>query len=286
MKKSTEKNIVNNSKDRFSKSFIKRYSFISIILVGILLLSACGSNNITISTDLDGIKERGYIVMGLDDTFAPMGFRDGSGELVGFDVDLAREVFNRAGLEVEFQPIDWSMKETELNSGNIDLIWNGYSITEERKEKVSFTQPYLENKQITITLANSDIKVKENLKNKKVAVQNGSSTLDAIMKYPDIVSEFDSGEPVLFDTNNEAFMDLEAKRSDAVVADEVLARYYVKQRGEEKYKVLEDDFGKEEYGIGVRKSDTELLKLLNDILDEMKADGSYDEVYSKWFSEN
>lgn len=286
MKKSTGKNIVNNKKGRVSERFIKKYSFISMMLVVMLILSACGSSNATVSTDLDGIKERGYIVMGLDDTFAPMGFRDDSGELVGFDVDLAKEVFDRVGLEVEFQPIDWSMKETELNTGNIDLIWNGYSITEERKEKVAFTQSYLENKQITITLANSDIKVKENLKNKKVAVQNGSSTLDAIMKYPDIVSEFDSGEPVLFDTNNEAFMDLEAKRSDAVVADEVLARYYVKQRGEEKYKVLEDDFGKEEYGIGVRKSDTELLKLLNDILDEMKADGSYDEVYSKWFSEN
>lgn len=286
MKKSTGKNIVNNKKGRVSERFIKKYSFISMMLVVMLILSACGSSNATVSTDLDGIKQRGYIVMGLDDTFAPMGFRDDSGELVGFDVDLAKEVFDRAGLEVEFQPIDWSMKETELNTGNIDLIWNGYSITEERKEKVAFTQPYLENKQITITLANSDIKTKEDLKSKKVAVQNGSSTLDAIMKYPDIVSEFDGGEPILFDTNNEAFMDLEAKRSEAVVADEVLARYYVKQRGAEKYKVLEDDFGKEEYGIGVRKSDTELLKLINDILDEMKADGSYDEVYSKWFSES
>jgi polar amino acid transport system substrate-binding protein len=215
-----------------------------------------------------------------------MGFRDSNDELVGFDVDLAKEVFKRADIEVKFQPIDWAMKETELNSGNIDLIWNGYTITEERKEKVSFTTPYLENKQIVITLADSDIKDKSELKNKKVAVQNGSSAWDAIMSYPDLVAEFDGGEPILFDTNNEAFMDLEAGRTDAVVGDEVLARYYVKQRGEEKYKVLEDDFGKEEYGIGIRKTDEDLLKLVNDTLSEMIDDGSYNEIYSKWFSEN
>ena len=215
-----------------------------------------------------------------------MGFRDDKGELVGFDVDLAEEVFNRIGFEVEFQPIDWSMKETELNSGNIDVIWNGYSITEERKEKVNFTQAYLKNKQIIITLADSSINNKEDLKGKKVAVQNGSSTLEAINKEPEIVATFEGGEPVLFDTNNEAIMDLEAKRVDAVVSDEVLARYYIKQKNPEEYKVLEDNFGEEEYGIGIRKEDKRLIEEINNTLNEMKKDGSYQKVYEKWFGEN
>lgn len=178
------------------------------------------------------------------------------------------------------------MKETELNAGNIDLIWNGYSISDERREKVAFTKPYLENSQIIITLADSDIEKREDLKGKNVAAQSGSTAVDAIMNYPELVAEFNGGEPTLFETNDQAFMDLEAGRSDAVVADEVLARYYIKQRGEEKYKVLEEDFGKEEYGIGIRKLDTELLKLVDDTLDEIREDGTYDEIYSKWFSNN
>ena len=267
----------------------KKNSF--VILLTVLILSVVGlvgcSNKMVANEDsYERLEEKGYIVMGLDDTFAPMGFRDDRGELVGFDVDLAKEVFNRVGFEVKFQPIDWSMKETELNSGNIDVIWNGYSITDEREEKVAFTQAYLENKQIIITLADSNIDSKNDLKYKKVAVQNGSSTLEAINKEPTVVESFQGGGPILFDTNNEAFMDLEAKRVDAVVSDEVLARYYIKQKNPEDYKILEEDFGEEEYGIGLRKDDKKLLEVLNRVLDDMKKDGSYDNIYEKWFEGN
>ena len=130
-----------------------------ILMLALFSLGGCGNSDVAgennnenevaeqTSDAYDQIVERGYIIMGLDDTFAPMGFRDEKNEIVGFDVDLAKEVFARLDLEVKFQPIDWTMKETELNSGNIDLIWNGYTITEERKQKVSFTKPYLKNRQ-------------------------------------------------------------------------------------------------------------------------------------------
>lgn len=229
-------------------------------------------------------KKTEELIMGLDDTFAPMGFRDEKGNLVGFDVDLANEVAERIGVTMKFQPIDWSMKETELNGGNIDLIWNGYTITSERQEKVAFTKPYLENSQIIVTMADSDIVTKADLAGKNVTVQAESSALDAINAEPDVAASF--GELVEFATNNDAFSDLESGRSDALVVDEVNARYYMKQAGEEKYKVLEEDFGDEEYGIGLRKDDTELLKKINDAMDEMKSDGTYDEIYAKWFAEN
>lgn len=259
---------------------------LALLVVSIASLTGCSKETVSKEDSYEKLEEKGQVVMGIDDTFAPMGFRDDKGELVGFDVDLANEVFKRAGFEVKFQPIDWSMKETELNSGNIDVIWNGYSITEERKEKVAFTQAYLENKQIIITLADSSINSKADLEGKKVAVQNGSSTLEAINKEPEIVESFEGGEPVLFDTNHEAIMDLEAKRADAVVSDEVLARYYIKQKNPEDYKILEEDFGEEEYGIGIRKQDKKLLELINKTLDEMKEDGSYKDIYEKWFGEN
>ncbi|MDD4504658.1 MAG: amino acid ABC transporter substrate-binding protein [Clostridiaceae bacterium] len=176
------------------------------------------------------------------------------------------------------------MKETELNAGNIDFMWNGYSITDERKEKVAFSKPYLENSQIIVTLANSPVNSKTDLADLSVAVQAESSALDAINAEPEFVKSVK--ELVEFSTNNVAFNDLEAGRSAALVVDEVLARYYMNQKGEEKYKVLEEDFGAEEYGVGLRKDDTELLKKLDAALDEMKSDGTYDKIYSKWFSEN
>ena len=178
------------------------------------------------------------------------------------------------------------MKETELNTGNIDAIWNGYTITEDRKEKVAFAKPYLANRQVIITLAGSDIKTKDDLAGKKVAAQNGSSSVDAVSKEVDILKSLDGGALILFETNNEALMDLEAGRSEAVVADEILARYYMKERGTEKYNVLKEDFGKEEYGIGFRKTDTELIKKVDEALDAMREDSTCAEISKKWFGEN
>lgn len=269
------------------KNLMKLIALLSLLIIGVLTISGCSasvSNSDSKGEDsFSKIKERGYIVMGLDDTFAPMGFKDEKGEIVGFDVDLAKEVFKRVGLEVKFQPIDWTMKESELEAGNIDLIWNGYSINDERKEKVAFSNPYLENKQIIVTLSDSDISSKNDLKDKSVSAQNGSSAVEAMNKEPDIVTSFKGGEPVLFDTNNEAFMDLEAGRVDALVGDEVLARYYIKQKGTNQFNVLEEDFGKEEYGIGMRKQDKELVEIVDKTLDDIKEDGTYTEIYNKWF---
>lgn len=259
----------------------KSIKLLLLLILTAALIAGC-SNNEPAASDASAEKET--LVMGLDDTFAPMGFRDEKGELIGFDIELAKEVAKRLNITIEFQPIDWSMKETELNAGNIDFIWNGYTITKERQEKVAFSKPYLENSQIIVVLANSNVETKADLQGKNVAVQAESSALDAINSEPDFVASVN--ELVEFSTNNEAFMDLEAGRSDALVVDEVLARYYMRQNGQEKYKVLEEDFGDEEYGIGLRKDETELLKNLDAALDEMKKDGTYESIYAKWFSEN
>lgn len=260
------------------KSLVKTIKSAALIILAALMITGCSKD---VQTPND---QKETLVMGLDDTFAPMGFRDEKGNLIGFDIDLANEVAERIGVTIEFQPIDWSMKETELNAGNIDFIWNGYTITAERQEKVAFTKPYLENSQIIVTMADSPISSKADLSGKNVAVQAESSALDAINAEPDVAKSF--GELSEFSTNNEAFSDLEAGRSDALVVDEVLARFYMRQNGQEKYKVLDEDFGDEEYGIGIRKDDTELLEKVDKALDDMKKDGTYDEIYKKWFSEN
>lgn len=244
-----------------------------LMLMFLVLLAGCGAP-----------QKKEALVIGVDDTFAPMGFRNEKNELVGFDIDLAQALAEKMNIKIEFQPIDWSMKETELNAGNIDLIWNGYSITDKRREQVNFSDAYLENRQIIVVLYDSDINTKSDLANKTVAVQKESSALEAVLKDTELAASFIGGQPVEFDTNIDCFMDLESKRSDAIVCDEVLARYVIKQRGEENYRILEDNFGTEEYGIDVRKTDLELLNQLNEALRESISDGTFTQIYEKWFT--
>lgn len=230
------------------------------------------------------LEDRTYIV-GMDDTFAPMGFRDENGELVGFDLDLATDAAERMGIDVDFQAIDWSMKETELDAGNIDFIWNGYSVTPAREEKVALSEPYLENSQIIVVLADSDIDSKEDLYDKQITVQGESSALDAMKKDTEFYEKLEN-EPIEYATTVECFKDVEAGRCDAIVVDEVNARYYMKQNGEENYKVLDEDFGDEVFAVGMRKDETDLVDALNNALEEQREDGTYDEIYNKWFSDN
>lgn len=251
------------------------------LLTLVLLFTGCQTEK---KQDVVDALADGVLTVGLDDTFAPMGFRDDNNELVGFDIDLAKAVGEKLDVEVEFVPIDWAMKETELNSANIDCIWNGYSITEDRKKQVAFSEPYLDNRQIIIVLADSDINSKDDLSDKIVAVQKESSALDAVNADSDFVSSLQDGKCVEYDTNIDCFMDLEAKRSDAIVCDEVLARYVMKQRGEEKYKVLADDFGVEEYGIGFRLNDMDTVDKVNGAIEQLKDEGAYDTIYQTWFA--
>lgn len=255
-----------------------------VMFIGLFSVLTSGCSSSTTPKDLSDLREEGTMVVGLDDTFAPMGYTDQNGDIVGFDVDLAKEVANRLGVDVTFQPIDWSMKEMELNSGNIDLIWNGYSITEEREEKVNFTTPYLENNQVIVVMNDSAIQNKADLANKVVSLQKESSAYSAVMKDQAFVSTLKNQEVIQYNSNNEAFTDLEIGRSDAIVVDEVLARYYIKLKGASNYRILEDDFGSEEYGVGVRKTSVELLDAVNQTLNEMKNDGTYQAIYDEWFA--
>lgn len=230
------------------------------------------------------ITDIGYdhLIIGVDDTFAPMGFLDENNDLVGFDIDLANAAAQKLGVTVEFQVINWDMKEQELNQGNIDLIWNGYSITDERKEQVNFTDPYLDNEQVVVTMADSGITSLDDLAGKVVAAQINSSAVEAMDANPEISGTF-ADRPV-FDTNDMAIMDMEAGRSDAVVADKVLLDYVISHKDDpSQYMILGEGFGSEEYAVGVRKEDTQLLAALNQVLDEMKEDGTAAQISEKWF---
>lgn len=249
------------------------------LLMAMILLVGCGQQ----TTKQEDSSKKEWVI-GLDDTFAPMGFRDENNELVGFDVEIAQEIAEINGWSVKFQPINWAMKEQELNAGNIDMIWNGYTITEARKEKVAFSEAYLANRQIVVVMATSEVQTLNGLNGKTVALQAESSAIDAVRSKPEFMESLK--EMPEYATNTEVFKDLEIGRADAIVVDEVLARYYMKTKGESDYRVLEEDFGKEEFGVGMRKQDTELIEKINAGLKTLKDNGSYDRIYKKWFSEN
>lgn len=251
----------------------------SILTLGISLVGCSNKSS-------QGTLNKDTLIVGIDDAFAPLGFKDESGEIIGFDIDLAKELAKRINKEIAFQPIDWTMKESELKSGNIDLIWNGYTITDERKNKVDFSVPYLKNKQVIVTLADSDINSKSDLANKKVGAQSESSAVAAMEKESDLYNSFKSGGAITFEDNNQALMDLEAGRLDAVVADEILVRYYLSLKGEDKFKILDDNFGEEEYGVGIRKGDTEMVDAFNKAYKEMQEDGTLQEISEKWFNKD
>lgn len=253
---------------------MKKFMFKGIIsLMVFVLLVGCTAKE----------EKANTVVVGFDNTFVPMGFVDEKNEIVGFDIDLAVEVFNRLNYEVTFQNIDWSMKEQALNNKNVDVLWNGYTITEERKEKVLFSDPYLDNRQIIITMADSNFASMDDLNNQIVATQAASSALDAIENNEEFIAIIKNQTPVTYDTYDKALRDLEIGRVQAVVGDEVLLKYYISQRGSEKYKILEEDLGSEQYGIGFRKEDTALRDEVNRVLSEMKEDGTFDKIKEKWF---
>ena len=177
------------------------------------------------------------------------------------------------------------MKETELTNGNIDLIWNGYTMTPEREKKVAFTNSYLKNRQVIVTLSNSNINTLKDLKGKTVTTQDGSSSLDTLFERPKLTKSFKNGEPVLFDSFNDCFMDLEARRSDAVVCDEILAQYYIFKNNPSKFHVLTEDLGEESYRIGLRKN-SNLIDPLNKTLEDMKGDGTIAKISNKWFGKD
>jgi len=231
-------------------------------------------------TSWEDIKARGYFIVGLDDSFPPMGFRDEKNEIVGFDIDLAKEAAKKMGIEVKFQPVVWANAIMELNNKNVDVIWNGMTITDERKEKINFSKPYLANRLIIITQANSPINTKADLTGKKVAVQAGSSAADAVKADPEALKSF--GELVEFGTYTEALLDVSAGRMDAVIIDEVVGRYYI-AREPNRYKVLEDHYGSEEYGIGFRKSDAAFQAELQKAVDALVEDGTAKAISEKWF---
>jgi polar amino acid transport system substrate-binding protein len=258
---------------------MKKMLTLTFAVLMIFTLAACGEEDTRSS--LEKVQDEGVLVMGLDATFAPMGFTDENDEIVGYDVDLAREVASRMGVELRLQPIDWNSKVLELDTNKIDMVWNGFTITPERAEKVLFSDPYMNNRQVVLTLDDS-INTIEDLEGKNVGVQmqsSGQSALESSNVFDDL------GEMTKFDTYDLALEDLKSGRIDAVVIDEIMGRYVNNQQGDI-FSVPDFSLGDEEYGIGFRSEDDALKNEIESILRDMAEDGTGASISEDWFSED
>jgi len=233
------------------------------------------------------IKEKGEFIVGLDDNYPPAGFRDKAGELVGFDIDLAKEAAKRLGVKAVFKPVQWDGVLLNLKSGEIDLIWNALGITPERQKEIGFTDSYMADRNIIVVKSGSPIKSKDALAGKIIGLQLGSTAEPAVTK--DAISS-KLKEIRKFESPTVALMDLDAGRIGAVVTNEMNARYLITtEKTADKYYILteqEGDFGKEPFGVGVRMEDKTFLAELNRVLNEMKADGTAAKISNQWFGSN
>ena len=243
----------------------------AMLAVIILLMTGCGTEN----------DSREKIIVGFDES--PLGYRNEKGEIVGFEIDLAREAINQAGAKPEFKIIHWNEKENELNSGNIDMIWNGMDITPERQEIMLFSKPYMDNRRVIVVLKGNPlgITIESDLEGKNIGVKAGTTaefyfeTEEGKMNNIKALKTYDSDEKV--------FNALESGEIDAVVCDEVLGRFEVIKKGRN-FEVLNATVGKtNEYGVGFRKDDNKLRDRIQAAFDSMIKDGTAKKISEKWF---
>ncbi|WP_172189333.1 amino acid ABC transporter substrate-binding protein [Lentilactobacillus kribbianus] len=274
---------------KFKRRFNYLTLIITVLMASVIFLTGCTKNNQSNLTqsqiNWQKIKQRGTIIIGLDDSFVPMGFQQKNGKITGYDVDLARAVFKQYHLKVDFQPIDWSMNVTELRNGTTDLIWNGLSINEQRQQKINFSEPYLQNKQVLVTQTSSHIKDFAGMSNQRLGVQSGSAGANDIDKYPQILKQkIKDQQPVLYDSFTDGFLDLKANRIQGLLIDSVYANYYVKhQANRNQYRIIASPFPKEYYGVGVKKGNQELTTKVNKGLNRLAKSGKLKRINQKWF---
>ena len=245
--------------------------------------ASASESKLTDETSIAGTDADTTFTVGFDKDFPPMGFVGDDGEFTGFDLDLAAEVAKRLGKKIKYQPIAWDAKDMELTSGNIDCIWNGFS-TQNRKDKYTWTKPYMKNDQVFVVRSDSDINSFEDLAGKTVEVQMDSSAEAVLKENTELSGTFGKLQTVA--DFNTGFMDLEMGGVDALAMNSVVANYQITKRGGKGFKVLDKPVSSEEYAVGFKLGNTMLRDEVQTALEEMKADGTLKSISEKWFGKD
>jgi len=266
----------------------KKITLVLVFLLAFFLVGCTQKASVPKVDNWNKYQKQGTITIGFDNTFVPMGFEEKNGQYAGFDIDLAQAVSEKLGFKVQFQPIDWDMKETELQNGTIDAIWNGYSATDERREKVAFTIPYMENQQVLVSKKSQNIQSVSDMKDKILGAQAGSSGYIDFEAQPELLKNIVKDKKAnQYQSFTEALIDLQNDRIDALLIDRVYANYYLETEGIlDQYEIFSAGFESESFAVGVRPADKTLLANLNKAFVELYQEGKFQEISQKWFGED
>ena len=253
--------------------------FAVLLLLTATIFTGCGDEKES-STEK---KSDNVLFVGIDDEFAPMTFRDENGELVGFDIDFAKETAKRLGVTFKFRPIDWNAKEVAITSGNVDMIWSACDITDEYKAYMIFGKPYMDNRQIVLTRKDdaSEIQSESDFAGKIVGTQSDSNSESYINENKDLKKTF--AEFKTYRSANDGFAALNGGEIDLLVVDEIAGRYEL-SKSPDTFRAIEVTVGPAtEFGIGFRKDNAELRDKIQKVFDEIVADGTAKKISEKWF---
>lgn len=262
------------------KKRILALTLVAALTVSVAAFTACSNQNATPADESESAPApTGTLVVGFDPGQPPMGYTDESGNYVGFDIDLAKEAAKRLNMNVEFKPINWDTKQMELEVGNIDCIWNGFTM-EGREDDYTWSKPYMQNEQVFVVKKGSTIRTLADLAGKKLALQKESSASAALDKNKAFADTL--AKAVLTDTNLNALLEVKTGSVDAALLDSTMAEYNITKQGGD-YEILEEPLSAENYGIGFKKGNTELRDKVQQAIDGMIADGTFAKISNEWF---
>ena len=263
--------------ERKMKKFTKILAVILAALFVVSCFAACsGSSN---------EEEKTLLKVGFDqDGFVPFGYTDENGDWTGFDLELAKEcIALMDGYDdIELVPLEWNSKDTLMDTGAVDIIWNGFTI-QGREDKYEWTKPYMSNRQVVIVAEDSGINNLGDLADKIVGTQKDSSGLDAIESNEELMAIIKDNAPMQFDGYETALMELEVGSVDALVIDEQVISVKIKNGDAEGIKILDEALSTEDYGVGAKKGNTELIAAIENALNTLAENGKVAELSEKYF---
>lgn len=252
------------------------------ILCTAMVVSSLGMMSFADETESagSGLTTEGTFVVGFDAEYPPYGYMDDNGDYTGFDLELAAAVCDIEGWELVPKPIDWDAKDMELNSGNIDCIWNGFTMNG-REDSYTFSLPYVDNSQVIVVAEDSGIASLDDLEGKIVGVQADSAALALLEEdgdQADLGATF--GELQQFGDNNTAFAELQAGSLDAIALDVGVANYQI--GGRDGYVILDEYLNSEQYAVGFKKGNDTLCDIINQDLEALLVSGEFDKIAEKY----
>lgn len=241
-----------------------------LLLFAVLGLVSCSRNAQTVFSP-EG-ESKGTLKLGFDASYPPYGYLDTeTNQYAGFDIEFAKLVCQKIGYTLELVPIDWDMKDQELNAGNIDCIWSGFTY-EGREEDYLWSDRYLDNTIVVLVKADSGISALSDLAGKQVSVQTGSSGESALKDNEALVATFRDGKYLTCPDYTQGFNELKAGSFAALVIDESVANYLVGDSSD--YVILKETVNSETYGVGFKRGNTALCDLVNAAMQAIAADGT------------